>query len=75
MIIGENRTFDHIFATYKPVHKDEKVLNLLSKGIVKEDGTPGLHYGKAPAVPGDRHHDLSERPDQDRSLFRAAARR
>src|ERR1700674_3465643 len=40
VIIGENRTFDHIFATYKP--KDgENVDNLWSKGIVREDGTPG----------------------------------
>jgi phospholipase C len=41
VIIGENRTFDHIFATYKPVNKGEKVLNLLSEGIVKADGSPG----------------------------------
>src|ERR1035438_10483977 len=47
VIIGENRTFDHIFATYKPVNKGEKVLNLLSKGIVKADGTPGPNYGEA----------------------------
>jgi phospholipase C len=47
VIIGENRTFDHIFATYKPVNKGEKVLNLLSKGIVKVDGTPGPNYGEA----------------------------
>jgi len=47
IIIGENRTFDHIFATYKPVHQDEKVLNLLSKGIVKDDGTPSEQYADA----------------------------
>jgi phospholipase C len=46
VIVGENRTFDHIFATYKP--KDgEKVDNLLSKGIINEDGSPGKHYKKA----------------------------
>jgi hypothetical protein len=27
IIIGENRTFDHVFATYQPVNKDT-VLNL-----------------------------------------------
>jgi phospholipase C len=43
VIIGENRTFDHIFATYKPRH-GEQVSNLLSKGIVKEDGTPGPNF-------------------------------
>ena len=30
VIIGENRTFDHVFATYKPVSSDT-VDNLLSK--------------------------------------------
>jgi phospholipase C len=43
VIIGENRTFDHVFATYKPRH-GQSVSNLLSKGIVKEDGTPGPHF-------------------------------
>ena len=47
VIVSENRTFDHVFATYKPVNKDEKVSNLLSKGIVREDGTPGPNYGDA----------------------------
>ncbi|MGO9233292.1 MAG: alkaline phosphatase family protein [Methylocella sp.] len=47
IIIGENRSFDHIFATYKPVNKDEKVLNLLSEGIVKADGSPGPNYRDA----------------------------
>jgi phospholipase C len=47
VIVGENRTFDHIFATYKPIHKDETVLNLLSKGIVNDDGAPGANYDKA----------------------------
>jgi phospholipase C len=44
IVIGENRTFDHVFATYKPVSGD-KIWNLLSKEIVKEDGTPGTNYG------------------------------
>jgi phospholipase C len=43
VIIGENRTFDHIFATYQP-KKGESVDNLLSKGIINDDGTPGPHY-------------------------------
>jgi phospholipase C len=43
VIIGENRTFDHVFATYKPRHHDS-VSNLLSKGIVNEDGTPGPNF-------------------------------
>ena len=46
VIIGENRTFDHVFATYKPKH-GESVSNLLSKRIVKEDGTPGPNFALA----------------------------
>ena len=44
VIIGENRTFDHLFATYQPVNKGETVLNLLSEGVVNADGTPGPNY-------------------------------
>jgi len=46
VIIGENRTFDHVFATYKP-SPGESVWNLLSKGIVNEDGTPGPNFSLA----------------------------
>jgi phospholipase C len=46
VLIGENRTFDHVFATYLPRH-GESVSNLLSKGIVNADGTPGPHFKKA----------------------------
>jgi phospholipase C len=43
VIIGENRTFDHVYATYKP-KEGETVSNLLSKGIVKANGKPGPNY-------------------------------
>ncbi len=43
VIVGENRTFDHVYATYKP-KRGESVLNLLSEGIIKEDGTPGANF-------------------------------
>ncbi|MBV9784599.1 MAG: hypothetical protein JO264_12345, partial [Acidisphaera sp.] len=46
LIIGENRTFDHVFATYQP-KPGETVNNLLSEGIVNQDGTPGPNYAKA----------------------------
>jgi len=46
VIIGENRTFDHVFATYKP-KSGQTVSNLLSKGIVNEDGTPGPNFSLA----------------------------
>jgi phospholipase C len=40
VIIGENRTFDNIYGTYVPRH-GERVSNLLSRGIVQADGSPG----------------------------------
>jgi hypothetical protein len=68
IIIGENRTFDHVFATYVP-KQGESVSNLLSKGIVNADGTPGgdfvfgdqqglfRFYGD---INGDRHVDIAD---------------
>lgn len=47
IIVGENRTFDHIYATYIPVNKRERVLNLLSQKIINPDGRPGPNYGQA----------------------------
>jgi phospholipase C len=47
VIIGENRSFDHVFATYVPPKKGETVNNLLSEGIIKADGTPGANFAKA----------------------------
>jgi phospholipase C len=46
VLIGENRTFDHLFATYVP-KRGESVKNLLSEGIINADGTPGSHFNKA----------------------------
>jgi phospholipase C len=41
IIVGENRTFDHLFATWTPTVAGQTVNNLLSEGIVNADGTPG----------------------------------
>ena len=46
IIIGENRTFDHVFATYK-AKPGEWVDNLLSKHIINADGTPGPRFPAA----------------------------
>lgn len=46
VLIGENRTFDHVFGTYVP-KKGETISNLLSKGIVNADGTPGPNFSLA----------------------------
>lgn len=45
VIYGENRSFDHLYATYRP-KSGESVNNLLSEGIVNEDGTPGPNFAK-----------------------------
>jgi phospholipase C len=50
VIIGENRSFDHVFATYAP-KSGETINNLLSEGIVQLDAnknaTPGPNFDKA----------------------------
>lgn len=46
VIIGENHTFDNVFATYQPP-AGQHVLNLLSEGIVTTAGTPGPNAAKA----------------------------
>src|SRR5271156_5932875 len=46
VVIGENRTFDHLFGLYRP-RPGQTVSNLLSKGIVNADGTPGPHFAQA----------------------------
>src|SRR5262245_3247425 len=43
IIVGENRTFDHIFATYVP-KAGQHIDNLLSKKIINADGTPGPNF-------------------------------
>ena len=45
IIVGENRSFDHVYATHVP--KDgQRVRNLLSEGIVNADGSPGPSFTK-----------------------------
>ncbi len=46
VLIGENRSFDHLFATYVP-KPGESVSNLLSKGIINVDGTPGPSFSQS----------------------------
>src|SRR5215469_1177791 len=43
VLIGENHTFDNIYATFVP-QSGEKVKNLLSQGIVNADGSPGPNF-------------------------------
>src|ERR1700689_1423209 len=57
VIIGENRSFDHVFATYQP-KRGQTVWNLLSEGIVNADGTPGPNFSQAA-----QHASTDQAPD------------
>jgi phospholipase C len=46
VIVGENHSFDNVFATYTPP-AGQSVLNLLSEGIVTAAGGQGPNYGLA----------------------------
>ena len=46
LIIGENRTFDHVFATYTPP-AGQTINNLLSEGIVTASGAAGPNVALA----------------------------
>jgi phospholipase C len=43
VIIGENRSFDHVFATYVP-KGNQTVWNLLSEKIITATGAPGKNF-------------------------------
>jgi phospholipase C len=47
ILIGENRGLDHTFGVYKPKGGHQSISNLLSKGIVQEDGSPGPNFSLA----------------------------
>jgi phospholipase C len=69
VIIGENRTFDHIFATYQP-KRGQKVENLLSEGIVNADGTPGPNYALATQFTAvDSHRDGYDASPMSKSIY------
>lgn len=46
IVLGENRTFDHIFGLYT-ARQGQSIRNLLSAGIVNRDGSPGPDFAKA----------------------------
>ena len=56
VIVGENHTFDNVFATYKPRH-GQTVMDLLSEGIVKANGNPGAE--RRPRAPVDRERHVT----------------
>jgi phospholipase C len=38
VVVGENRSFDNVFATYTPPDATQKVWNLFSQGIIDQTG-------------------------------------
>jgi len=57
VIIGENQTFDGLFATYVPA-AGSSIRNLLSEGIITADGRAGANFAlaaQAPAIPQSRY--------------------
>jgi hypothetical protein len=50
VIIGENHSFDNVFATYQPP-RHQKIWNLLSEGIVTKSGPPARTSAKPPSSP------------------------
>jgi phospholipase C len=46
VVIGENRGFDHVFGAYIP-RPGQGIANLLSRGIINRDGSPGPNFREA----------------------------
>ena len=61
VLIGENRSFDHVFGTYVP-KAGQTISNLLSKGIVNADGTPGPTSRSRPRRRPPRSRRTGSRP-------------
>ncbi|MFL5288540.1 MAG: alkaline phosphatase family protein [Rhodopila sp.] len=71
VIYGENRSFDHLFGTYR-LPSGDSVMNILSEGIVNADGTPGPNF-EGYAVSGGWNRQLQHQPPEDRGLQDLAA--
>ncbi len=73
VIYGENRSFDHLYATYQP-KPGETVNNLLSQGIVNTDGSPGPNFAKATQYQATDTTIYRIAPDQGRTVSRRCPR-
>ena len=73
IIVGENRSFDHVYATYVPRNRGESIRNLLSEGIINADGTPGKNFATAHqfqvTVPPNNGKYFISAPDADKVLY------
>jgi phospholipase C len=64
VIYGENRSFDHLYATYQPT-AGETVKNLLSEGIINADGTPGDNSAQATQYQATNNDTFQIAPTKD----------
>jgi len=46
LILGENRSFDHLFGLFRP-GPGQSVFNLMSQQILNADGSPGANFARA----------------------------
>ena len=61
VIIGENHSFDNVFATYQP-QGHQKIWNLLSEGIVTKSGAPGRNFRLARQLTASNTNKYSLKP-------------
>ena len=54
VIIGENHSFDNVFATYQPPGH-QRIKNLLSERIINKNGSPGPNFAKATQLTAREH--------------------
>jgi phospholipase C len=67
IIVGENRSFDHLFATYVP-KSGQTVDNLLSKHIINADGAPGPNFSYSLQYSAEDTDKFQESP-QSKSIY------
>ena len=71
VLFGENRSFDHVFGTYKP-RPGQRIDNLLSRGIVDENGRPGPKFTSAAQFGAAAGNASSARPTRQGASDAAA---
>ncbi len=71
VIIGENHSFDNVFATYQPP-RHQTIRNLLSEGIITKNGDPGPNYAKAAQLTASDTEDLHGDAEDHRQVQAAA---
>ena len=74
IVIGENRSFDNLFATYQPPAQGQSVFNLLSEGIVNNRRQPRTQFSAGRAAASDRHSRgrIHAQPPADRLVYHPA---